>query len=340
MTLEARVKRPSALDAAERAAWVAFMRQSRPLCRAFLAPGFALAAEQAHGRAWVSVLREDGRIAGFFPFQFASRWHRLIGLADRIGGRLSDNSGLVGRPGLRIEAGELLRLSGLGALFMTHLAEGQEAFGLVAEETRIGHEIHLGEGSAAYFSALRTRNKSFVQDTNRLIRRLETKIAAPAFTYSTRPEETDVLATIALKREQYGKTGADDPFNDPDSLALCRALLQVGSPEMACVLSRTAIGNDVIAQHFGLYCLGTLSYWFPVYDPRFAEFSPGRIDLWRTIEMAEAETISLIDLGEGDSRAKRDFSNHMVPLGVAMWRAQNFRSPLARGWQAVEWRLR
>ena len=84
--LAAEVKRPSELSAGERAAWLGLMAAVPSLRRAFFAPGFAEACEQAHGRARVAVLRRGGETVGFFPFQYPSAWHRRLGLAERIGG--------------------------------------------------------------------------------------------------------------------------------------------------------------------------------------------------------------------------------------------------------------
>jgi hypothetical protein len=62
-----------------------------------------------------------------------------------------------------------------------------------------------------------------------------------------------------------------------------------------------------LAGHFGLIHRDVLSYWFPVYDPAAKEVSPGRLLLWRTLQSADALGLRMIDRGEGDNQAKRDF---------------------------------
>ena len=59
--LRADVVRPSALGAVELATWQQIQARWPALQRAFLTPQFALACEQANGRAYVAVLHHDLR---------------------------------------------------------------------------------------------------------------------------------------------------------------------------------------------------------------------------------------------------------------------------------------
>jgi CelD/BcsL family acetyltransferase involved in cellulose biosynthesis len=339
MTLSAEVKRPSALDAAEHAAWLAFMVAQPPLRRAFFAPAFALAAERAHGRAFVAVLRRAGRPVGFFPFQFKGAWQQAVGLAERVGGELSDNAGLVAEPGLVLTPETLLRLAGLGAAFITHLMEGQEAYGLAAAQTRIGHLVEIEAGPEAAIARLEATNKAFVHETRRRLRRVEREIGPLAFDFALRPDPAAVEEVIATKREQYGRTGMGDPFTDPAYLRLVRALVESPDPHCLPVLETLSAGGRVIARHFGLMYDDHLSYWFPVYDLGLSKLSPGRLQLWHTITTAAATGVRLIDLGEGDSQAKRDFSTRPIALGWAAWHAGTPRGLVARAARALAWRL-
>jgi CelD/BcsL family acetyltransferase involved in cellulose biosynthesis len=338
-TRSAEVKPPAALDAAEREAWRSFQAATPSLARAFFTPAFALACGRAWPDARVAVIREKGEIAAFFPFQFAGPWHRRLGLAERIGGAMSDHAGIVARPGFRIAPEELLRLSGIGALFIDHLSEGQAAFGLVAEEGETGHLIDLAGGPDAYLAALTAADRRFVADTERRLRRLEKDYGAVRFDITDHPAWDDVAALIAAKRAQYRRTGAGDVFAVPERVALLRAL--VDAPEADCVplLATLSAGDRVLARHLGLLHAGCLSYWFPVYDPAAHTVSPGRILLWRTILAAGRHGIVLIDRGAGDSQAKRDFSTREQRFGRAVWQAGGFRALGARALQSLAWRL-
>jgi CelD/BcsL family acetyltransferase involved in cellulose biosynthesis len=337
--LKAELLPPAALGAGELRTWTAWLAENPALQRAFFAPGFARAAATASGLARVAVLHEGGTIRAFLPFQFRSRWHARVGLAERIGGDLCDNAGLIAAAGFTIAPAALLRLCRLGSLFLTHLAEGQEAFGLTAGEWRIGHRIDLAGGWSAYLAGLNAARRGFVADTERRLRRAERDYGALAFSIETAPGWAAVAPLIAAKRAQYRRTGVADGFEDPARLRLIEALLAAPSPECRPLLTTLAAGGRVLAQHLGLRCGGALSYWFPVYDPAAQKISPGRLLLWRTLEAAAELGLSLIDRGEGDSEAKRDFSTGTARFGVAHWTSGTWRATAARVWQAAVWRL-
>lgn len=330
------VLRPSALGAAELAAWRALAAASPTMRRAFCAPGFALACEAAHGRARVAVLHEAGTIAGFLAFQFAGPWQQRAGLAERIGGELCDAAGLLAAPGTVVDPPALLRQCRLGALAMTHLTGEQASHGLTPQTQDIGHVIDLRGGLAAYLAGLRPE---FLRDTARRLRRAEREYGALRFSFDAQPAAADALALIGRKRAQYRRTGAKDPFDAPRNVRLIEALCAAPAPDCRPVLTRLHAGGRVLAEHFGLLCGDVLSHWFPVYDPAAEKVSPGRLLLWHQIGQAEACGVAFVDRGEGDSAAKRDFSTGTQSYGSAYWSARTPRGLAARALQSALWRL-
>lgn len=322
----------SALGPSEWAAWRAMMAADPALRRAFLAPGFARAAGPL---ARVAVLHDGGRIAGFFAFQFASPWHRRAGLAERVGGALCDAAGLVAAPGLALSPRALLRLCRIGQLFVTHLIPGQEAHGLAADATEIGHLIDLSAGGAAFHA---TRPPDLHRDTARRLRRAERELGPLRFSFDATPGWAEVSRLIERKRAQYRRTAAEDPFARPGPLALLEALFDAPAPDCRPTLASLHAGDRLLAQHFGLQCGDVLSYWFPVYEPELEKLSPGRLLLWRLTGAAERIGVRLIDRGAGDSPAKRDFSSRLQALGIANWSAGGGRGLAARAFQAAAWR--
>lgn len=337
--LTAEVKPPAALDPHELAAWRDAQAATPHLRRAFFTPGFARACGEAWPGARVAVFRQGGDIVAFFPFQFVGMIERQVGLAERIGGGMSDHAGLIARPGFRIAPDVMLRMAGIGAMFVDHLTEGQEAFGLAAEESRPGHVIDLAAGPEAYFATLAAANKGFLADTERRMRRLEKEHGAASFTFSDAPTWSEVQSLIDAKRAQYARTGAGDSFADPAKLALVRALVAAADPDCRPVLTTLAAGGRVLARHLGLLHAGHLSYWFPVYDPEAQKVSPGRMLLWETIRAADRHGVIWIDRGEGDNQAKQDFSTGVQLFGRARWRAAGMRGLAADAFQRARWRL-
>jgi CelD/BcsL family acetyltransferase involved in cellulose biosynthesis len=81
-----------------------------------------------------------------------------------------------------------------------------------------------------------------------------------------------------------------------------------------------------------------LHYWFPVYDPAFARYAPGRLLLAAIIEAAPFHEISRVERGVGNAPAKRDFANAEVAYGRGLLLAGGCRSTLTRSLLAARWR--
>ena len=337
--LEAHIKLPSELDEDEIAAWLRFMTATPSLQRAFLAPGFARACEAAQGGVRVAVLRDGAGICAFLAFQFRSRWHAALGAAEGIGGGLTDHAGLVARAGFHIAPGLLLRLCGLGSLFLRQVSPAQAAFGLTSDPAGIGHLIDIAAGPAAYFEALALRDRAFVLDTERRARRMAREFGDIRHVAMPDPPAEAVEEVIAAKRIQYGRTGVGDPLSRPEARRLLLQLARQGGADCRLMLCSLHAGRHVLARHLGLMHGRTLSYWFPVYDAAARAVSPGRILLWHTIRDATALGITLIDRGGGDTQAKRDFSTGTVRFGVAHYTTPSLRGRIAHVAQAAAWRI-
>lgn len=337
--LRADVMRPSALGAPEVAIWQEMLAASPYLQRAFFTPAFALACERATGLAYVAVVKEGSAIRGFLPFQFRTAWHRRIRLAQRIGGGLSDNAGLVAWPDFRIAATRLLRLCDLASLNLNHIMEGQDRFGLDVNWSDIGYVTDLAGGPDAYFTDLLTRNRDFVRDTERRQRKFATLYGPVVIRETDSVTESALASVVAMKRQHYRRTVVADAFAAPANLRLIETLRQSPVPECGLVLATLEAGNRMLAQHLGLRHHGVLSWWFPVYDVSAQGVSPGRLLLWQIIRNATASGVGLIDYGAGEAQYKRQFSTATVRMGRAVWSAANARSLLAQAWQSMEWRL-
>jgi len=333
------VIRPSQLDAEAIKTWHRMQVASPSLQRAFFTPAFALASERATGRAFVAVLHAGAAIQAFLPFQFRTAWHQRIRLAERIGGNLSDNAGIIAWPDFKTDAASLLRLCGLASLNLSHIMDGQDRFGLDAEWSEVSCVTDLSSGPNVYFAGLLARNRDFFRDTERRQRKALKAYGAVALR-DTDPITTEALAgVVAVKRQQYQRTQVSDVLEVPENLRLIEVLKDSPTTECKLVLATLEAGDRVLAQHLGLQYNGVLSWWFPAYDSSAGGISPGRLLLWHIIEHAADSGVGLIDYGAGDAQYKRQFSTGTVRMGRALWSAENARALLARVWQSVEWRL-
>src|SRR5258706_10814047 len=98
---------------------------AQPARTPFLGPTFAAAVAAVRARVLVCVLEQDGTQIGFFPFQFNSRLHALLGIGERPAEFMSDYAGLAAQSPTLLAPTDLLRLAGLQAYRFSHLDESQ-----------------------------------------------------------------------------------------------------------------------------------------------------------------------------------------------------------------------
>jgi len=73
-------------------------------------------------------------------------------------------------------------------------------------------------------------------------------------------------------------------------------------------------GDSVVAAHLGLASRRTLAWWFPVYDPTYAEFSPGLVMLVDLARTMGDHGLSVLDLGKGSEPYKDRLSNTAIEV--------------------------
>jgi CelD/BcsL family acetyltransferase involved in cellulose biosynthesis len=86
---------------------------------------------------------------------------------------------------------------------------------------------------------------------------------------------------------------------------LMHRLLHTRDPAFAGILSTLHVGDHLVAAHFGIRSDHVLHWWFPVYDPAYAQFAPGWILLRELVAATPGLGIHRIDLGRGDDEYKR-----------------------------------
>lgn len=339
--LTCRVVHPSALGEAERAAWRGLARPMARCGGAFLAPGFADAVGRIDPQARVAVLRDAGGKQGFFAFQPKPGLLGRLGVAQRIGGEISDYFGLVAAPGFRCASGDLLRRCGIAALEFSHLDETQDAYGLSGEQPRTGLRIDLPQGGAAYLADLRQRKKSVVRETDRRMRRLAEQVGPVRLEIDLRGR-ADVLDTlIAAKLAQYARTGKDEGavLGEDWAQALVRLLYQSDDPDCRAQLSALYAGDTWVALHVGLRAGEVLHYWFPVYNHELASYGPGRLLLQKTIEVCGEAGIACIDRGEGDNPTKREYATSEHRYARGLWVSPGLAGMIGSLAQRLQWKL-
>ncbi len=278
---------------------------------AFFSPAYARAVHET-GRAETRIvlLRRAGALVGVMGLQRTQGWLGRLGLFEPLGGAMSDYFGLVAAPDVVTDWASLLSGAGVHCLYFTHLDESQRAHGLQGDAPRIGlRTVVHADGGAAHWQALRQRDKKLVSDTERRERKLIQDHGEPVFRLMSDQPLADLRELVQLKNAQYLRTGKEGgALLDAANVRLLEALLRADDPHAQPRLSTLKVGDRLVAGHFGLQCGETLHYWFPVYDEAFAAYSPGRLLMKHVLHAASEAGIRVIDRGEGDTAAKREFA--------------------------------
>lgn len=114
---------------------------------------------------------------------------------------------------------------------------------------------------------------------------------------------------IVLKRHKYARTGAFDVLSVPWCANLLRELFQTRTEDFGGILSAMWAGSQLAAVHLGIFSGGVVLCWFPVYDPRFAKYSPGTQLLLEIARAACDHGVHTVDLSYGPDPFKYKISS-------------------------------
>jgi CelD/BcsL family acetyltransferase involved in cellulose biosynthesis len=328
----------SKLSAKEVEIWDGLCRKNPHLASPFLSPHYTRALGAVAPHVFVCVLTRAGDPVGFLPFQFRTRFHRLLRTAGPPGHEMTDCFGVIAEPGTGIDERELLKLADLHALTFSHLDETQLEYGLPGEAPETGYMMHLNSEESNW-QALRRTHKKFARHTEQGERQAERDLGPLRFT----PVESDwrpgLENLVKYKERQYRETGKNSVF----AVAWRRQLLEklAACREATCtgMLSTLYAGDTWLASHFGLRSGGILHYCFPVYNPEFSRFGPGRLLLKALIDNARELKLTLIEYGAGEALYKRECSNASHTYYRGAWRRAGVGSWLGRAAESARWRI-
>ena len=310
------------------AAWQSISSTLPALHSPFFSPYFAKAVAQAlPQQCFVTVTFKDQQPSGFFPFQFTNR---LLGRAERIGHYFSDYNGYIAHNALdQTQVQELLRVSGIHQYAFDHLHQLQPQLGFNAEFVRDGTATMLDAGFDNYWKEREQAVPKVAKDTLRCLNKISKEVGPLRLQFHS-SDSNDLDQLIANKRRQYQQTGANDGMAGQWQQQFLHNLHATQHSDFKGVLSQLYAGEKPISAHFGIAANGILHYWFPVYEPSYSSYSPGRLLFYFLAQQAADNGIHTIDNGMGAQRHKADFSNHLYKLGVGAIRQPSLRSLILR----------
>lgn len=286
------------------------LRRLRPEFRSpFLSLDFLRHAAAIGREVEVGVIRGQDRIVGFFPFE---RRSRRAGIP--VAARMNDVHGVLG---LDLQREQLLTVLHFCKLdrFSFHAWFGSD------EGIRPFRFAELNSFMAAldqepnfdrysdYLVQQRYTLKQQVRKTRKL-----TRDQGPVELqfYSTNLDWLEKL--FRWKRAQFQRTHTFDIFSVPWTTELVRRLfLAPEGSAVRAVLSVLTVAEEPIAMHVGIQEGDLLHYWFPVYDPAYARYSPGAEMFLRIADACQdLAAIDKIDLGYGEQAYKYKLVNQVT----------------------------
>jgi CelD/BcsL family acetyltransferase involved in cellulose biosynthesis len=291
-----------------RDAWTNIQRSRAELSSPYFTPGFVEAAAHCSDGVRIGVLEDGGRPTGFFPFEL-----RTFGVAQPVGGRMSDFQGVIAEPGCDWRAAELVAGCGLRMWKFDHLLTGQTEFAGFVEATRGSPALDLRSGFDGYHAGRKADGSKHIDRLLYKSRRMRRQLGEVHFEFDSR--DLSVLAQIIeWKRAQCRRTGVVDFLAERRNADLLRTIFETRTEGFAWIMSVLRVGERIAAAHFGMRTHDTLHYWFPAYETALGKHSPGEILLAEMIRAAAESGLVHLDLGKGDDQYKEKFCTHMIPV--------------------------
>ncbi|MFE9772322.1 GNAT family N-acetyltransferase [Streptomyces sp. NPDC005931] len=291
--------RPEELGEGEKERWRELRAAADAPRNPFMEPEFTVAVGRVRPQARVAVVYEGGaEPVGFLPHERGA-----LGQGRAIGLGVSDCQGAILRPGLTVEAGELLRACSVSSFAFDNLEASQELFAAHAAEEHATYVIDVEKGYETYESVLRAQSPKFLKTTLAKERRLGRQAGPVRFVFDER-DPAALRTLMEWKSAQYRRTGRRDRFAQEWITRLVGRLAETRAPGCTGTLSVLYAGERPVAAHFGLRSASVLACWFPSYAPEFAKYSPGLVLHLRMAEAAAAEGVALLDMGRGPAEYK------------------------------------
>jgi CelD/BcsL family acetyltransferase involved in cellulose biosynthesis len=268
----------------------------------FLAPEFTLGVGRLRDDVRVAVVEEGAGAVAFFPFQ-----RGRLGIGHPIGFGLTDLQGIVAAPDLDLDARVLLRACGLGVWDFDHLLAHQKMFAPYQTVRRVEPVQDLRGGFAAFEGEMRQNASKSYRSIRYKERKLGRQVGEVRYVFASE-DDADLRHLMALKSDQYTRTGRTDRFARPWIVDLVRHFHEIGFG----VLSVLWAGDERVSANYVLRNGTMMAGWFTAYDTRFAKYSPGMIGHLRMAQDCAEAGITEIAMGRGGKQFKEVFKSREI----------------------------
>ena len=310
-------------------AWLRIQGEQSALDSPFFCPQFTQAVSAVRQDVKVAVMTEAGELRGFFPFQGG-----VAGASKPVGAPFSEFQGVVACRNLAWTPAELLAKCGLRYWAYDHVPTALRRFAPYHHQVGDSPCVDLSAGFDAYCDAKRRAGSRVISQSRRKARKLAREVGPLRFEYHCR-DESILARLLSWKTQQHQRTGVLDVFQFDWVKRFLRQVRDTQCGDFRGLMSVLFAGRDPVAVHLGLQSRTVAHLWYPAYDPRWAEYSPG-MSLFVELARALADHgIRRIDLGPGPQRYKRSLQNGGVQVAIGTvdrWPAARWTR---RGWNGA-----
>jgi CelD/BcsL family acetyltransferase involved in cellulose biosynthesis len=290
--------------------WEEIRSRSPSLATPFFSSRYTKLVGNLRPDAKIAIAYRGGKIIGYLPFEQTNR-----SMIEPIGKAFNDAHGLICEAGEPIDYGDILKSLGLKS-YRFHALNGpaiaDRSYHLGSSPSFLADLEAHPEGYVSFLESTRETIYKQRRKTKKMIRDL-----GPLRLEIDCRDKAVLEALIGLKRDQYQRTYIFDILGVPWAQTMLSRLWEDHTAPCRGVLSALYAGDSLVAIHYGIMENGILHYWFPTYDRRYHQYSPGTAIFLEIANQASSIGIQKIDLGYGEQPYKHKFADTITdaPFG-------------------------
>jgi CelD/BcsL family acetyltransferase involved in cellulose biosynthesis len=290
------------------ARWAALQQETPEFGSPLIGPYFAQLVQRHRGNVQVAIAAHDGREVAFFAFHRAG-----YGYARPVGAPFSDYQAIVSEPGLKLDGTAFLAEAGIECMAVSGLMDPHGLFQTVPLEPTLGYRIGLKDGGAAKLEQLRQANPKWAKNLRRLANKMDRELGPIRFVSGDRGSDA-LEAVLQLKTDQYHQSGLTDVLRPQWVRAMMQDLFSRTDPLFGGCLMTLYAGDHLVSGQFGVRQGRWFHPWIASSSPKVRPYSPGIVFLGQMVRYAEDVGVETIDLAQGHTRYKSQFSRNPVTV--------------------------
>lgn len=294
----------------DKSLWNDFRLQRPCFQSPFMSLAFMEHAQRVGRTVEIGIIRQGSQTVGFFPFE-----RKAPRAGVPVAAKMNDVHGVLGADLSKSQLLSVLRQCELDS-FAFHAwfgsTDGIQDFSFDQIDSFMA-DLQAEPGYDLYSKFL-VQDRYTLKQQLRKTRKFARDIGPVHLEFNCRDKEL-LEKLFQWKRSQFQRTHTFDIFSVPWTTELVSSLFSANPDDtVRGVLSVLFVNQEPAAMHVGIREGELLHYWFPVYDPKFARYSPGAEIFLQIADQCQLkESITKIDLGYGEQPYKHKLVNKITP---------------------------